>query len=489
MGEEKNSKISRRAALSSLAKTAIGVVVAGVVGGVIGYGVGSSTVPKEVTTTVREVVTSTVKTTEYATVTVTAAPITVTAPTTVAAPTIVVNPQRFKGVTIDWWDGLGGGDGYVMDMLLQDWHKQYADNIKVIRVMQGEWSEVYSKIAAAYKAGTGIPDVCLCHSTEHGLFSGTAFQPIDDLVAEAGFKKEHFVEFAWNSGFWKGKQYGMPWDVHLYSLYINRGMANKYGIRIPELGEFKTPWDLIEWLREARQKLPPNLYPYNLMTGIIGWAWEWWTIVKGNPLTKEDLYTPDFRVDSRDGIESFEWYYTLGKEKLAKAHTFEETAAALGGDCLSWLHGPWMQATFDKIEGFDYVVVPVFGQGSGYAVWGESHMIYLTRANGDERTRAAWEVIKWLYKPENNGRWGAIAGHIPALKAGQEYPDYKNNPKRLIWAKQVELGFKHPPVHPDQQKWLNMMATYAGECFEGKRKPEDAASAAQADLEELAKYY
>ncbi|MDW8034393.1 MAG: hypothetical protein RMI79_05655 [Nitrososphaerota archaeon] len=62
----------------------------------------------------------------------------------------------------------------------------------------------------------------------------------------------------------------MPWDVHLYSLYINRKMANEYGIRIPETGEFKTPWDVMEWLREARRKLPPNLYPYNLMTGIVG---------------------------------------------------------------------------------------------------------------------------------------------------------------------------------------------------------------------------
>lgn len=482
-------KIGRRVALSHLAKTAIGVVVTGIVAGVAGYYVGTTVAPREketvtVRTTVRE------PTTVYSTITTTVTGTPTTVVTTPAiTPTITVGPERFKGVTIDWWDGLGGGDGYVMDMLLEEWHSKYADNIKVIRVMQGEWHEVYSKIAAAYKAGTGIPDVCLCHSTEHGLFSGTAFQPIDDLVREAGFKREHFVEFAWDSGFWKGKQYGMPWDVHLYSLYINRKMANEHNIRIPETGEFKTPWDLMEWLREARQKLPPNLYPYNLMTGIVGWAWEWWTIVKGNPLTKEDLYTPDFRVDSPEGVEAFEWYYTLGKENLAKAHTFEETAAALGGDCLSWLHGPWMQATFDKIEGFDYVVVPVFGQGTGYAVWGESHMIYLTRANTKERTEAAWEVIKWLYRPENNGKWGAIAGHIPTLKAAQEYPDYKNNPKRAIWAVQVKLGFKHPPVHPDQQKWLNLMATHASDAFEGKKKPEEAASAAQADLEELAKYY
>lgn len=87
-------------------------------------------------------------------------------------------------------------------------------------------------------------------------------------------------------------------------------------------------------------------------------------------------------------------------------------------------------------------------------------------------------------------RWGTLAGHIPASKAGQEYPDHKNNPKRAMWSKQSQLGFKLPPVHPDQGRWLEAIcAGIAVKVIDRELTAEQAAAEAQKQLDEVLPYY
>jgi multiple sugar transport system substrate-binding protein len=385
------------------------------------------------------------------------------------------------------WDGLGGGDGDVMQGLVDAFNGYYTGKINVLRTMQGTWADLLSKTAAATKAGTGLPDIVLCRGDDRGLFADHPFMPIDDLVKAAGFSKAQYVPDAWDGQFLNGKQYALPWDIHPYSLYANLGMANQYGITVPAAGELKTPDDLIKWCETARGKLPSNLYPYLLPYG--GWndGFTFYMVCKGNLFTKPDLMTPDFRINTPDGIAAFKFYETMVKENLAKPHAWAEMAASLGGDCLSNLNGTWMQATFDQIKGFQYTVVPLFGPDWA---WSQTHSIYLTRVNGDIRTNAAWEFVKWMDTATNNGTWGARAGHIPALLAAQDYPDYKNNPMRQLWKKQAQLGFKQLPIHPDEWKWLeSICAATAVKVIDGKETAEQAAADAQKQLDDLLATY
>jgi len=398
-------------------------------------------------------------------------------------PPEVTPPPVEEEIVIEMWDGLGGGDGYVMDMLVEDFNTEYKGKIKVVRVMQGGWSDVYSKLAAAYKAGTGIPDLAIMHPTELPIFKDTIAQPLDDLVAEAGLTRDMFIGYAWDLAHADGHIYWIPFDVHPYSMYVNVKMAEEYGIRIPEPGELKTPDDLINWFREARAKLPEGLYPF----GMPSWGdwWLWWCF------TPEDLLMKDgevnFRVNTPDGIYAFRVYKIIMDENLGKLHTWEELAAGLGGDCLSWIHGPWMQATFDKVTGFEYTVVPIFGPR--YKVWASGHSIYLTRANGDKRTRAAWEFTLWLLKPRNNGRWGQYAGHIPAVLEAQNYPPYAALATRAAFAKQAELGFKFLSFHELIWRWGDVINPRIVDVINGVLTPEEAAAQAQADLEAIMAEY
>jgi ABC-type glycerol-3-phosphate transport system substrate-binding protein len=384
-----------------------------------------------------------------------------------------------KEITIEQWDGLGGGDGYVFDMLVDDFNTEFKGKIKVVRVMQGGWSDVYSKLAAAYKAGTGIPDVVIMHPTELPIFKDTIAQPVDDFIRWANLTRDMFIGYDWDLAQAGGKMYWVPWDVHPYSMYVNAKMAEEYNISIPKAGEIKTPEDLLNWWRDARKKLPENLFPF----GLPSWGdwWLWWCFTPDDLLMKDGKV--NFRVNTPDGVYAFKVYKTIVDENLGKAHTWEELAAGLGGDCLSWIHGPWMQATFDKVTGFEYTVVPIFGPR--YKVWASGHSIYITKANGDERTKAAWQYILWLLKPKNNGRWGQYAGHIPAVLAAQNYPPYAALATRAAFAKQAELGFKMLSFHELIWRWGDVIQPRIVDVIQGTMTPEEAAAKAQADLEAI----
>lgn len=386
-------------------------------------------------------------------------------------------------ITIEMWDGLGGGDGYVWDMIVDEFNTEYKGKIKLVRIMQGGWSDVYSKLTAAYKAGAGIPDLAMMHPTELPIFKDTIAQPLDDLVAEAGLTRDMFIGYAWDLAHADGHIYWIPWDVHPYSMYVNAKMAAEYDIRIPEDGELVTPDDLIEWWREAREKLPDDLYPF----GLPSWGdwWLWWCFTPDDLLMKDGEV--DFRVNTPDGIYAFNVYKTIVDENLGKVHTWEELAAGLAGDSLTWIHGPWMQATFDKVTGFEYTVVPIFGPR--YKVWASGHSLYLTRANGEKRTKAAWEFVLWALQPKYNGMWGQYAGHIPATLDAQNYPPYAAIPTRGKFVKQAELGFKFLSFHELIWRWGDQINPRIVDVIEGTMTPEEAAAKAQADLEAIMEEY
>jgi len=98
-------RISRRDALSTAAKVAIGVVAAGVIGGVAGYFTGTMTRPGIVEKTVERTITVTSPVTVEKTVTVTSPAV-----TTVITPTPVITPRKAYSMY------------YSPPNLMEDWH-------------------------------------------------------------------------------------------------------------------------------------------------------------------------------------------------------------------------------------------------------------------------------------------------------------------------------------------------------------------------------
>lgn len=401
-------------------------------------------------------------------------------------------------VTIEMWDGLGGGDGYVMDMLVNEFNNEYAGKIKVVRVMQGAWLDVYNKLLAGYRAGT-LPDVVIVHQSEIPLFAYTVAKPVDNFVRKYNISRDQFVPYIWDAMWWPDPQTGekhmvaIPWDSHPYAMYVNTNLASQYNISIPKPGEIKTPEDLYKWWKYAQSKLPD---PYKA-TACPSWGdwWLWWSFQprdlvqgKGTP----DNPMPE--LDSNDSVYIFQFWKRLVDEGICALHTWQELAWGLAmntsNPVLTWIHGPWMQATFDKVPGFNYTVVPIFGgEGNPYRVWGSSHVFMLTYANSPERQRAAEEFVAWMIKPENNGRWGQYAGHIPAEIAAQHYPPYASIPQRQAFVKVAELGFRYVTFNAAIPVIGDRIQAHFAAVLQGQETPEDAAKAVQKEALDILSQY
>lgn len=170
-------------------------------------------------------------------------------------------------------------------------------------------------------------------------------------------------------------------------------------------------------------------------------------------------------------------------EGLAAPHTWQELAYGLAmnttNPVLAWIHGPWMQATFDLVPGFRYTVVAIFGGDSPYKVWTSGHIIGLTYGNTPERQRAAEIFAVWLAL--HAGPWGAYAGHIPAYKEGWSFPPYATNPHRAAFVEQARLGAKFLTLHPAIWQIGDRISAYIVDVINGVLSPEEAAQKAQQD--------
>jgi multiple sugar transport system substrate-binding protein len=506
--------MSQRARTTSV----ILLIVALVIGLVAGFAIGRFGVAPGVVTVTQPITRTITQTVERA-VTYT---VTITTPVTSPTPTpttttpvkqyiwtlpneneIVAKLSKFitwsGEVTIEMWDGLGGGDGWVMDRLVETFNSLFAGKIKVVRIMQGAWSDVYSKLLAAYKAGVQ-PDAFIVHPTEIPMFAYTAMQPVDKVVKEFGLSRDQYIEWYWDTLWWPDPKTGekhmvaLPLDVHPYAMYINLDLAEKYGIPIPKHGEIKTPDDLLNWLRLAKQKLrteETGIYPMGIETGY-GNFWFWWSLTPRDLVVGDGtLDNPKPAINSPDGLNAFKWFKIAAEEKLIIVHPWNQLVYGLAinttNPVLSWVHGPWAQATLDLIPGFRYTVVALFGGDSPYKVWTSGHIICLTYGNTPERQRAAEIFAVWLSM--HGGPWGAYAGHIPGYKEGWNHPHYAGNPHRMAFVEQAKLGAKFMTLHPAIWEIGDHINAHTLNVVNGVETPEEAAQKAQQEALDILSAY
>jgi len=244
-----NKKISRRKALSTAAKVATGVIVAGAVAGIGGYLAGSAVAPaRTVTETKTEV--RTVTETRPTTVTVTAtAPPTVT---TTPPPTTVVTPpttprvwsyreaaRPYRGTTIRVLQDITPPSACVKEEVLPKFEEETG-----IRVEweEASWGDLYAKIIADLEAGTGIYDAFYLEQDLVYGFMGKGW--LTDLT-DFGLKHPELVDpdfdpddfTAFGDSFkdpLTGHFYGYPLEAFLKTYWYREDYYEELGVKPAE---------------------------------------------------------------------------------------------------------------------------------------------------------------------------------------------------------------------------------------------------------------
>ena len=249
-------KLSRRAALSTAGKVAVGVVVAGVIAGVGGYYAGSAAAPGKTVTETKTVTgpasTVTVTKTETVTKTVTGKPTTVvttvTTPTTptVTTPTTTVKPfsykeaaKPYKGVTLRVVTENTPPAVALKEEMVPKFEEETGIHVEWEAV---SWGDMYAKEISDLEAGSGVydaiyieQDIIYTYMGRGWLTDLTHFGDTHPELVDPNFDPDDFTSFG--DAFkdpTTGHFYAYPYEAFLKTYWYREDMYEELGVKPAE---------------------------------------------------------------------------------------------------------------------------------------------------------------------------------------------------------------------------------------------------------------
>ena len=304
----------------------------------------------------------------------------------------------------------------VLEPILADFSEEMP-HIAIDLVPSGGWGEVRTKFYAAQAAGDPINIMengwsAVLTTYETGVTIDLApFFTRDKIDTAATFAAP-----AINMWTVEGRILGMPITMSVDATAYNVEIFEAAGINPLPVDLNDTDWNMETFLDLATQLTNEDRTQFGHGGGItcsngggIGTGTFWgvgpWDAEAG----RATMDTPEF-------IEALEWWRDFS-DKHRVTPNADERAAAMGGQsgnvfmsgkvamqltCTSFRDAPftWALAT-----------MPYSGEGPSQSGRTWTHPLQMAD-DGADNNDLAWELFKWLLKPENGGRFPPSAGHV-----------------------------------------------------------------------------
>lgn len=312
--------------------------------------------------------------------------------------------------TLRFW--AMGREGEVVRELVRDFERD-EPGIRVL-VQQIPWSAAHEKLLTAY-VGRSTPDLAQLGNTWIAEFEALgALEPLDARVATSSvIDSTTCFHGIWDTNRIGGVLYGVPWYVDTRVLFYRRDLLAQAGYdSMPET------WDGWRQAMEALKGrvgadryavfLPVNEWPPAVILGLQA----------GSPLLADGATRGAFaRAEYR---RAFAFYIDLYRAGLAPpianseiSNLYQEFAR---GYFSMYVTGPWNLGEFRRRlppELQDaWGTSPLPGpEGPGVSLAGGSSLVLFRRSPHHE---AAWRLVEFLSRPEQQVRFYHLTGDLPA---------------------------------------------------------------------------
>lgn len=373
---------------------------------------------------------------------------------------------------VTFWTPFSGADGPFMKKIVDAYNKESDKyNIKFQIIPNGEY---YKQVDLALSTGKKRPDVMVMHVDQIPTYQKKdQLQPVDDITAKAGIKKEDFVEAPVKYSTIDNKWYGVPLDVHPLVLYYNKDLFKAAGIENP-------PTNREEFITAAKKLTNPSKGQWGYAMPTL-WPQQFLfpTVVAQNggkmadEQDKPTLNSPE-AVEALTFLKSLVYEHKVSPEKVAQDG---EVTMFLQGKSAMQFNGPWMKDQFDKAK-INYGVAPIPQLGTKQkAVQAGSHVFVIPKDVKDAKILdGVGDFLKY------------VAGHsIDWVKSGQavaskqvlESDEFKQlTQQQTIVATEFDYAQFNPPVinwgamTTDLYKQINLVLL-------GQKEPQKALDEAQ----------
>lgn len=348
------------------------------------------------------------------------------------------------GVTLRFW-GMGR-EGEVVEQLARDFERENP-GVRV-RVQQIPWTAAHEKLLTAH-VGDATPDIAQLGNTWVPEFSSLgALLPLDSLVAASEpVDSAGYFSGAWITNFVNDTLYGIPWYVDTRVLFYRTDVLARAGHAQP-------PTDWAGWRRtmedvKARAApgefailLPTNEWPQPVILGL----------QSGSPLLRDGgrygaFSEPPFR-------RAFDFYSGLFRDGLAPSISsnqisslYQEFAA---GRFAMLVTGPWNVGEFRRrlpadVQG-KWATAPLpgpDGPASGVSLAGGASLVIFRSTRHPE---AAWKLVEFLSRPEQQRRFWQLSGDLPARVEAWNDSALRGDPHARAFWEQLQRTAPLPAV-------------------------------------------
>ncbi|RCS22186.1 extracellular solute-binding protein [Phyllobacterium salinisoli] len=373
-------------------------------------------------------------------------------------------------------------------------NKFEADNPDIdVNVTTVKWPG-YDQLNAQLASGAA-PDVVSIHYSAISDYQARGLiDSVDEILAAQGIAPTSFTEAARGGVTKEGQMFGLPFDNWTMLFHVNLNLMKEAGLVNPD-GTPILPTSVDEFFAQGKQFKEKTGKPYLvqiLANETAVYARMLYTFLQqqnsdffADP-TKIKLNTPEAKsvVEFMKRIND-EGLTTLGLDYAAAVSAFAQGAGGIAVNG-TWLIGDFVaqsQKSNTALAG-GYTVYPVPqlfpGRDSTYA---DGHSWVLPHKDRTpEQTAAIGKLFKFL--ADNDFQW-ARTGHLPAVKAVFDTPEFKALPFRGNIAKIAETGRSLPGAVQRQFPIQAILSEELGAAINGDKSVDEALSSAESRINDL----
>lgn len=383
--------------------------------------------------------------------------------------------------TLRFW-GMGR-EGEVVAQLIPDFEKEHPD-IRV-RVQQIPWTAAHEKLLTSHVGGS-TPDVAQLGNTWIPEFAAIrALEPLGPILERSTLRRSAYFSGIWDTNVVKDTLYGIPWYVDTRLIFYRKDILARAGY--PEMPQRWAEW--VAALRAIKRDVGAARYPVYLPTN------EWTQLIifaqqNGATLLRNGGQYGAF-ADARFA-QAFDFYLDLFREGLAPvqglydvANPYQEFAR---GYFAMWITGPWnmgeMKRRLPPELQDDWATAPMpgpTGAASGLSTAGGASFVMFR--NSKHKT-AAWKLIEFLSRPEQQVRFYELTGSLPARREAWELAELsRDEHARAFWLQLQRV--QSLPAVPEIESIVQRMIEHAESSIRGGVPAPQALQALDRDVDAM----
>lgn len=367
-----------------------------------------------------------------------------TAPPTGVPPTATLpaaTPKTAKNANatkLTFWHALGGVNGETTSNLVNQFNDSQTD-VFVQDVFQGNYDDLLNKFRAGLQAKNGPNILQVYDIGQRFMIDSKAIEPMQTFIDADKFDLSAFEQPILNYYTVDKKLNAMPFNTSNPILYYNKNAFKDAGL---DPNKAPRTWDDVAAAAEKLTKKDSSgkVSQAGIAIAIYGWFFEQWMATQNAVYAEPDngrgaQRATKIAYNNDAGVKILDWWKgmvdkgiaaNLGRNTSDTQKAFAAGQLPMTIDSTAALKGIITNSGGKFDVGTGYMPRPTTGGEQGGIIMGGAS-VYIAKDKTDKEKQAAWQFVKFITQPKQQGFFHINTGYFPIRKDAYDLPEVKEN--------------------------------------------------------------